>query len=104
MPVLRPLAIVANYSELHSAFRSYVQEIDVSRLTIDAVSGMQEGYCAKLLAPDPMRHFGKKSLGEFMGAVALKLVVVQDVGAFEQLRHRLPERLRPGHRRLMRLA
>jgi len=45
-----PLAIVHDYDDLVAAIRARRDELQVTHMTIDDVSGIQPGYASKLLA------------------------------------------------------
>jgi hypothetical protein len=53
------LAEVRSWSDLHDALRRRAESLDVSRATLDEVSGLCGGYSAKLLAPVPIRRLGR---------------------------------------------
>jgi hypothetical protein len=92
----RELAEVSDYAGLHAAIRQRMHELDISRETLNAIGGLPVGYAGKLLAPLPGRILGPISLGAVLGALALKLVVVEDTAALERLQPRLtPRKRRP---------
>lgn len=74
----RQLATVRSYSDLHAALRARADELKVARQTLDDVSGLQDGYVAKLLAPVPVRVIGRTSLGPLLGALGCMLILVED--------------------------
>lgn len=90
----RQLATVNEYTELMAALRARATELNVSRETLDAVSGLQAGYCAKLLAPVPIRAIGPSSLGPLLQALGLALIVVEDLSNFQKIEGRMRKRLR----------
>ena len=67
-----------------------VEELEVSRETIDHVSGLQSGYSSKILAPVPLKRVGSVTLGLLLSTLGLKLVVAEDREALAALRHRMP--------------
>lgn len=87
-----PLAVVRSYDELHSALRARAEALNVSRQTLDEVSGLQSGYCAKLLAPVPIKGIGRITLAPLLGALGLKLVVVVDEEMMAQISRRMVKR------------
>jgi hypothetical protein len=87
-----PIAIVRGYDDLLSAARARMAQLDITFATLDAVSGVASGYSAKLLGPEPCKRFGEMSLGAIMGALGLKLAVLDDPEALAQVRDRLVER------------
>jgi hypothetical protein len=94
MSEARQIAVVNDYAGFMAALRTRADELDVSRETLDAVSGLQNGYCAKLLAPVPIRAIGPTSLGPLLQALGLAIIVVEDLGAFEKIEARLRKRRR----------
>lgn len=90
----RQLAVVREYGELVAALRDRAEELDVARETLDEVTGLQTGYCAKLLAPVPVRSIGPASLGPLLQALGVALIVVEDLSDFEKIERRLRKRLR----------
>jgi hypothetical protein len=93
------IAEVRSWNDLHAAFRARAESLNVSRLVLDELSGLQSGYASKLLAPVPMRHFGRVSLGAMLGALGLKLVVQEDKEALARVAGRLVGRERNVRRR-----
>ena len=85
---------IRNYQELHLALRERAEQLGVSRLTIDDVSGLPSGYSAKLLAPVPIKRLGPLSFGLMLQALGLKLVVVEDREALARVKSRLTPRQR----------
>lgn len=92
MTTPRELATVRDYDGLHAAFRSRASELQVTREAIDAVSGLQEGYAAKLLAPVPIRMAAKESLGPLLAALGLVLIVAEDAETLAKITKRMAKR------------
>jgi hypothetical protein len=90
----RQLATVVDYDGLIAAFRLRAEELNVSRETIDAVTGLQAGYCAKLLAPVPIKKLGLVSLGPMLQALGLALCVVVDDESAARFSAKMTERKR----------
>jgi hypothetical protein len=95
-PELRPLALVREYPELVEALRARAEELNVSRETIDSVSGLQSGYSAKLLCQ--IKGVGRTSLGPILGSMGLVLVVMEDPAQLARVRSQLVPRYPQGHR------
>lgn len=83
---------VSNYTALLDCIRARKAELDISFEVLDAVSGLQSGYSAKLLAPHPARHMGELSLACILGALGLRLICVEDPEALALVRDRLVKR------------
>jgi hypothetical protein len=92
MGALRPLAIARDYAEMHAAFRAHVEQLNISRATIDHVTGWADGYAGKTLAPEAIRGMSRATLGPFLQSLGLVLIVAQDVDALARMRYRLPAR------------
>jgi hypothetical protein len=90
----RALAEIHDYAGLVRALRARAEELDVSRETLDAVSGLQAGYSGKLLAQ--VKGVGRVSLGPLLGAMGCALVLVEDPEALAKVRPRLTPRLPQG--------
>jgi hypothetical protein len=88
----RPIAIVKDYDHLRAAARARMAQLQITFETLDAVSGVQSGYSAKILGPKPSRNFGPMSLSTIFSALGMKLVAVEDPEALAQIRHRLVKR------------
>jgi len=90
-----PLAIVHDMDELVAALRARRDELQVTFLTLDKVSGVQTGYSAKLLGPGRVKKLGAMSLGCLLGALGLRLIVEVDPEQFARVQSRLVKRQRP---------
>ena len=67
-------------------------DLNLSGETIDAVSGLPSRYSAKLLGPQQIRRLGATSLGPFLGALAVRCLIVEDKAAVERLRRQTTPR------------
>ncbi|MPZ39839.1 MAG: hypothetical protein GEU95_17620 [Rhizobiales bacterium] len=84
-----PLAEIHEYLDLHQVMRARAEYLQISRTTIDTIAGVPDGYSGKLLAPSPLKCAGHKNLMPLLGALALKLVVVEDEEALAKIKRRL---------------
>jgi hypothetical protein len=87
-----PTNAIRSYDDLHRLLRARADALQISRLTIDHISGLQEGYSAKVLSLNKIKRLGPESLGPLLDALALKLIAVPDDEAFERNRSRLVKR------------
>lgn len=71
----RRLATARDYDQLHRAIRARVDELGFTREEIDDATGLQNGYTSKLLAPIPIKAFGRQSLGPMLEVLGLGLVI-----------------------------
>ena len=85
----RVIAEATDYASLVEAFRVRAAQLNITRLEADEAAGLPSGYTSKLLAHPPMRIFGRISLGSLLGALALKLVVVEDAGQLQKIEKRI---------------
>jgi len=88
------LAEVGAYDDLVAALRARAEALNVSRETLDEVAGLPSRYSSKLLSPNPIRSLGRVSLGAMLGALGVKLVLMEDGEAMEKIRSRLVKRTR----------
>lgn len=72
-------------NEMHRAFRDRAQQLNITRDTIDQIAGLTSGHASKLLAPEPLKHYGLRSFGPMLGALGLKLLVVEDPEALARV-------------------
>jgi hypothetical protein len=86
-----PYTIVSDYTELVAALRQRVIDLDVTFESVDHVSGVCKGYSNKTIGGSPIKGLGLLSLGPILGALGLKIALVEDDG-FEKIRPRLGQR------------
>ena len=85
----RVLAEATDYASLLDAFRARAAELGITRLENDQIGGLTSGHASKLLAPTPIKNVGSVSLGPLLGALALKLVVVEDEAMLARITGRI---------------
>jgi hypothetical protein len=94
----QPLAIVRTTEDLRQLFRQRVAQFNISLETLDAVAGLPVRYSTKLLSPGPNhRHFGAISFEALLGALALKLVALEDAEALARVQGRFEPLQRIDH-------
>jgi hypothetical protein len=71
------LGEVRSYADLHAVLRQRAAKLEVTLAGLDQVSGLQDGYSAKLLAPAPIKKLGPISWG-LLAALGMKLIAVED--------------------------
>jgi hypothetical protein len=84
----RVIAEIRGYQEFTAALRQWIAELNTSYETIGELSGLQDGYLAKLLTTTPIRSFSRMSLGSTLGALGLKLLLVPDDAQLAAMRRR----------------
>lgn len=72
--------VVDDMEALHEAFRDRVEDLNVSRIELDAVSGLTPGYASKLLSDPPMKMVGLKTLPKILKGTRLKIALIEDNG------------------------
>jgi hypothetical protein len=92
----QPLAECRTYSELVQALRARSDALKLSRGALDFATGLQGGYCGKLLSPIPIRALGPLSLGAILTALGLKLQVVVDPEMVARIGARMDHAVRAG--------
>lgn len=81
-----------DYSEFHAAFRLRAEQLKVSRLNLDEVSGTAHGWWGKFLGPRQIRRIGFATLGPALAALGLKIILIEDEEAFKKIKPRLVKR------------
>jgi len=73
------LAEARSFEQLHGSLRLRADQLQVSRETLDEVTLLADGFCAKLLQPNPRKSIlGKITLGPILNALGLRLLIVSD--------------------------
>lgn len=98
----QPLAVVRSVDELQAALRARALALRIvfdgrSRrgddngrdCSLDGIAGLPTGYAAKLLAPVPLKSFGRHSLGPMLTALGCKLLLVEDADLLERITKRI---------------
>lgn len=83
------IATVRDYGELMAGLRARADALKTNRRTLDEIAGLTPGHSSKLLAPVPIKNFGPDTIGPMLGALGLKLLIVEDVEALARLTKRL---------------
>jgi hypothetical protein len=88
----RVIAEFNAYDGLPAALRARALELQASGETFDEISGAPRGYFQKLLGPRPPRRLGMRSLGDVLGTLAVKCLIVEDAEAMDRVTGRLKKR------------
>jgi hypothetical protein len=72
---------VNDYSGLVNACRDRSEQLELSRLELDAQAGLCDGHSDKILRPRAEKRFGITSLGAILQTLGLILVIVEDPAA-----------------------
>ncbi len=85
----KPIGEVRDYAELLEVIRARQAALNITMQTLEEVAGLADRHASKILAPKPCRTLGMRSLGLILGALGLKLLVVEDLEQLERVRGRL---------------
>jgi hypothetical protein len=88
----RVLAEIHDYAELHAALRARADQLEVSRQWLDKHSGLQNGYCGKLLSPTRIKNIGAQSLGPLLTVLGLRILLAEDPASMARMASRLEKR------------
>lgn len=78
------LASVSDYAGLVDALRDRKESLGLTDRAIEEIAGFHGGYAGKLLGEMHVRTFGQMSLGAILGALGLRIVLVEDATALER--------------------
>jgi hypothetical protein len=84
------IADVNSYEQMLAALRARVNELQINGERFDEYSGLPRGYLSKLIGARPIRRLGMASFGPVLAGLGLRLLVIEDQGATERLKNRLP--------------
>jgi hypothetical protein len=85
-------AEASDYKSLLDALRARAQQLGITRIEIDDIGGLTNGYASKLLSPAPMKYVGRASLGPLLGALGIKLIIVEDEDQMRRIEKRIAHR------------
>jgi hypothetical protein len=83
---VKVLAVVTDYDTLHAALRARKDELDLSCQVIDRAAALAVGHSSKILAPQQLKKPGWQTLGFLLPALGMKLALLEDAAAVEQLK------------------
>jgi hypothetical protein len=86
---------IRSMPELIEALRKRKEELQLTNMTIDHVSGMQPGYTSKLLAPKPIKNLGPVSFEAILATLGLCVQVVEDPESVKRFSNQWTKRVRP---------
>jgi hypothetical protein len=89
VPTERLIGEARDYAELLDALRKRLRQLGTSMERIDDLAGLPSRYVSKLFAPMELKSLSKVSMGPVLGALGLKLLVIEDAEAFARVKHRL---------------
>lgn len=88
------LATVHDYPGLVTALRARVnqRQISLQSYEVAEVTGLTQGWLAKILAPTGNRALSLQSLGGVLAVLGVKLLMVEDAEAMRRYGNRIPKR------------
>lgn len=92
---MTPIAEVTSYDTLIEALRRRKAMLGMTHAALDDLTGLQSGYVGKLLGPAGIKTLGPMSFDVILEALAVKLVLVEDVEAAKRMVSRWEKRERP---------
>jgi len=90
-----PFRIVEDYDALCEAFAERVEDLEVTRLGVDAAGGFAGGHASTLLCNPQIKGYGPKSLSRMLVATGLVIVLAIDDERFAKVKDKLIRRERP---------
>jgi len=90
----RVLASVTDYAELLAALRKRAAQLGITRVEIDEIAGLSPGHSSKLLAAEPTKNLGLKSLALLLGALAVRIALIEDEPMLRRISSRIHHRSR----------
>jgi hypothetical protein len=82
----RTLGEFDSLESLQKLLRLRIEQTQITRLDLDQLSGLPNGYCSKLFSEVPIKKLGRLSLPLVLGALNVKLIAVVDESAAAQQR------------------
>jgi hypothetical protein len=87
--VFEPFRIVEDYDALCDALAERVEDLEATRLGVDAAGGFASGHASTLLCRPQIKGYGPVSLTKMLRATGLTLVLAIDDAAFAKVKDRL---------------
>lgn len=84
--------VITDYEALQEAFSDRIEDLNVSRITVDAAGGFTPGYSSKLLCTPPMKTLGAGTLAKMLKATGLVLIAVVDDIRFAETKAKMGKR------------
>jgi hypothetical protein len=82
-------------ADLAEGYRRRIAELGLTYATVDAISGLPDGYTAKLLSPKPGKNMSRNAIELLNGALAIGFVVTVDPEQEQRVCRRWVKRKRP---------
>jgi hypothetical protein len=92
---LEAYRIAEDYEALCEAFSDRVEDLQATRLGVDAAGRFAGGHASTLLCNPQIKHYGPTSLKKMLEATGLVMVLAIDNERFAKVKERLGRRQRP---------
>jgi hypothetical protein len=76
--------IVNDYQGLVEVCRQRAEELEISRLEIDQLSGLAVGHAGKILGKGETKRMGPVSLGPMLEVLGLRMLIIEDAAATQR--------------------
>lgn len=94
------MKLLRTEADMVEAYRARIRELNISYATVDAISGLPDGYTAKLMSPKPMKGLGEKAIEGLNGALGIGFVSAVDSAQVARVKPRWTKRKRAIDRRV----
>lgn len=91
----RRIAVISNSDAMVAAFRARIAELNITYSTANVAAGLPDRYVEKLLCDPPVKGLGWIAMAGLLGALGLRLELVEDPDAIARFRSLLEPRRRP---------
>lgn len=88
------MKLLRTQAEMVEAYRQRIRELNISYATVDAISGLPDGYTAKLMGPNPIKRLGEKAIEGLNGALGIGFTVTVDAEQVARVKSRWVKRRR----------
>jgi hypothetical protein len=88
------MKLLRTQAHIVEAYRQRIRELNITYATVDAISGLPDGYTAKLMSPKPMKGLGEKAIEGLNGALGMAFVQAVDSEQVERVKGRWVRRKR----------
>lgn len=88
------MKLLRTEAEMVQAYRDRIRELGLAHSTVDAISGLPDGYTSKLMCDPPMKGIGPKARELLNGALGMGFVVAVDPEQVEKVQGRWTRRRR----------
>lgn len=72
------MKLLRTEADMVEAYRQRIRELNITFATVDAISGLPDGYTAKLMGPHPIKGLGEKAIEGLNGALGIGFAVTED--------------------------